>query len=120
VTFVDYAQRLAVPLWRKQSTGLPMDLQGFARRGSLTPILERLRDNPRVHIVHNADDILTTRQSIRRLEQALGPRLAVFPYGGHLGNLWYPDNKDYMLRIFGAASTSVRAVEGQRAAYTGN
>jgi hypothetical protein len=30
VTFVDYAERLAVPLWRKQSTGLPTDLQGFA------------------------------------------------------------------------------------------
>ena len=120
VTFVDYAERLAVPLWRKQSTGLPTDLQGFARRGSLTPILERLRGNPRVHIVHNADDILTTRQSIRRLEQALGPRLVVFPYGGHLGNLWYPDNKDYMLRIFGAASASARAVEDKRAAYTSN
>jgi hypothetical protein len=104
VTFVDYAERLAVPLWRQQDAGWPTDLRGFARRGSLTPILERLRSNPRVHIVHNADDVLTTRESIRQLEQALGPRVVVFPYGGHLGNLWYSDNKDYMLRIFGAAS----------------
>jgi len=104
VTFVDYAERLAVPLWRQQAAGSPTNLQGFARRGSLTPILERLRGNPRVHIVHNADDVLTTRQSIRQLEQALGARVVVFPYGGHLGNLWYADNKDYMLRIFGAAS----------------
>jgi hypothetical protein len=104
VTFVDYAERLAVPRWRQQGAGLPTDLQGFARRGSLTPILERLRGNPRVHIVQNADDVLTTRQSIRQLQQALGPRVVVFPYGGHLGNLWYSDNKDYMLRIFGAAS----------------
>src|SRR5690242_5630503 len=100
VTFVDYAERLAVPRWRQQGAGLPTDLQGFARRGSLTPILERLRGNPRVHIVQNADDVLTTRQSIRQLQQALGPRVVVFPYGGHLGNLWYSDNKDYMLRIF--------------------
>jgi hypothetical protein len=58
---------------------------------------------------------LTTRQSIRRLEQALGPRLAVFPYGGHLGNLWYPDNKDYMLRIplhqFGRSRASARRTQ---------
>src|SRR5260370_39438742 len=82
VTFVDYAERLAVPLWRQQGAGLPTDLQGFARRGSLTPILKQLRDNPRVHIVHNADDVLTTRQSIRPLEQALGARVGVVPYGG--------------------------------------
>jgi hypothetical protein len=116
VTFVDYAERLAVPRWRQQGAGLPTDLQGFSRRGSLTPILQRLRDNSRVHIVHNADDVLTTRQSIRQLAQALGPRVVVFPYGGHLGNLWYPDNKDYMLRIFRAAS--VRSAKGMREAHT--
>jgi hypothetical protein len=118
VTFVDYAERLAVPLWRQQAAGLPTNLQGFARRGSLTPILERLRGNPRVHIVHNADDVLTTRQSIRQLEQALGPRVVVFPYGGHLGNLWYADNKDYMLRIFGAAPASARSAQDKRAGHT--
>ena len=116
VTFVDYAERLAVPLWRQQGAGLPTDLQSFARRGSLTPILEQLRDNPRAHIVHNADDVLTTRQSIRQLEQALGARVVVFPYGGHLGNLWYSHNKDYTLRIFGAASA--RSDKDKREAYT--
>ena len=105
VTFVDYAERWGVPQWRQQGAGMPTDLKGLARQGSLTPILEQLRDNPRVHIVLNADDVLTTRQSIRQLEQALRARVVVFPYGGHLGNLWYSDNKDYMLRIFGAAST---------------
>jgi pimeloyl-ACP methyl ester carboxylesterase len=97
---------------------LPTDLRGFARRGSLTPILERLRGNPRVHIVHNADDVLTTRQSIRLLQQALGAQVVVFPYGGHLGNLWYSDNKDYMLRIFGAAPSRSASAKDMREAYT--
>ena len=118
VTFVDYAERLAVPRWRQQGAASPTDLQGFAQRGSLTSILAQLRDNPRVHIVHNADDVLTTRESIRQLEQALGPRMVVFPYGGHLGNLWYSDNKDYMLRIFGAVSA--RSAKDKRGAYTSN
>src|SRR5690242_16178960 len=30
VTFVDYAERLAVPLWRQQAGGTPADLQAFA------------------------------------------------------------------------------------------
>ena len=105
VTFVDYAERLAVPLWKQQEARPPTDLESFARRGSLTPILKRVRSNPRVHIVHNADDVLTTRQSIRDLKQALGAQVMVFQYGGHLGNVWYPDNKDYALRIFGAAAS---------------
>ena len=121
VTFVDYAERLAVPLWRQQQAdGTPTDLQGFARQGSLTPILEQLRGNPRVHIVHNADDILTTRQAIHQLQQALGPRVVVFPYGGHLGNVWYPENKDYMLRIFGVASARSASANEMREAYTSN
>jgi pimeloyl-ACP methyl ester carboxylesterase len=113
VTFVDYAERLAVPRWKQFGDGSQTDLKGFARRGSLSPILERLRGNPRVHIVHNADDVLTTRQSIRELKQALGARLTVFPYGGHLGNLWYPDNRDYALRVLGAMSP--RSIKGTTA-----
>jgi hypothetical protein len=108
VTFVDYAERLAVPLWTHQGGGFPTSLESLARRGSLAPILEQLRDNPRVHIVHNADDILTTPQSIRELKQTLGARVTVFPYGGHLGNVWYPDNRDYALRVLEARSPRYR------------
>jgi hypothetical protein len=58
--------------------------------------------------VHNADDILTTGQSIRELKQALGARVTLFPYDGHLGNLWYPDKRDYTLRVLGARSPRYR------------
>ena len=71
-------------------------------------ILDRLRGNPRVHIAHNADDPLTARQSILDLRRALGDQVTVFPHGGHLGNLWYPDNKELMLRILGANSDAGR------------
>lgn len=108
MTFVDYAERLAVPLWKHQGAGFPTSLESFARRGSLAPILEQLHRNPRVHIVHNADAVLTTTQSICELKQALGARVTVFPYGGHLGNVWYPDNRDYALRVLGARTPRYR------------
>ena len=108
VTFVEYAERLAAPRWKQQGAGFPANLESFARRGSLAPILEQLHSNPRVHIVHNADDVLTTPQSIRELKRALGARVTVFPHGGHLGNVWYPDNRDYALRVLGARSTTSR------------
>jgi pimeloyl-ACP methyl ester carboxylesterase len=105
---VDYAKRMVLPLWKQEGLQGRTDLEEFARRGSLAAILDRLRGNPRVHIAHNADDPLTARQSILELKKALGDQVTVFPYGGHLGNLWYPDNKELMLRILGATSGAVR------------
>jgi hypothetical protein len=26
--------------------------------------------------------------------------VTLYPYGGHLGNLWYPENKKTVLRFF--------------------
>jgi len=99
VTFADYAERMALPLWRREGAQGPANLKEFARRGSLTAIRNRLRSNPRVYIAHNADDPLTARQSILELQKILGDHMAVFPHGGHLGNLWYPDNQELMRRI---------------------
>lgn len=104
VTFVEYAERMAVPRWKQEGHQGRADLEEFARRGSLTAILDRLRGNPRVHIAHNADDPLTNRQSLLELKRALGDQVTLYPSGGHLGNLWYPDNKDMVLRILGARS----------------
>jgi hypothetical protein len=40
--------------------------------------------------MHNADDILADRASIEATKEAMGRQMTVYPYGGHLGNLWYP------------------------------
>jgi hypothetical protein len=29
----------------------------------------------------------------------LGDQVTLFPYGGHLGNIWYPENKKTVLRF---------------------
>jgi len=53
--------------------------------------------------MHNADDFLTNRKSIEDLKDALGDRVVLYPYGGHLGNIWYPQNKRDALEIFKSA-----------------
>jgi hypothetical protein len=65
----------------------------------MTRIVTRLRSNPKVHIMHNADDFMAERKSIVELKEALGDQVTLYPYGGHLG-IWYPENKDYFLRYF--------------------
>ncbi|MGH7824742.1 MAG: hypothetical protein ACREQ7_06155 [Candidatus Binatia bacterium] len=99
-TFTDYNEKIAVPVWRRQATEPQVDLDGYIKRGSLARILDRLRTNSKVHIMHNADDFLAERKSIEELKQALGDQVKLYPYGGHLGNLWFPENKEYALRLF--------------------
>ena len=100
-TFTDYNEKIAVPLWRRQTANPQADLASFIKRGSLAQILGRLRGNAKVRIMHNADDPLADRKSIEELKEALGDQVSLYPYGGHLGNLWFPENKEYVLRQFG-------------------
>jgi len=67
----------------------------------LAPILDRLRGNAKVHIMHNPDDFLPDKKSIEELKEALGDQVTLYPHGGHLGNLCFPENKEeYVLRLF--------------------
>jgi hypothetical protein len=99
-TLVDYHRRIAVPLWRKQLGDLQADPESLLQRSSLAAIMDRLRGNPKVHILHNVDDFLAERKSIEALKEALVDQVTLYPYGGHLGNIWYPENKKAVLRFF--------------------
>jgi hypothetical protein len=98
-TFTDYNEKVAVPLWRLHARESEAVLETFINRGSLARILDRLRGNSKVHITHNADDFLAERKSIEGLKEALGDQMTLYPYGGHLGNLWYSDNKALALKV---------------------
>ena len=100
VTFMDYRTRIAMPLWRLQAAEPQANLESFTKPGSLAPILDQLRGNAKVQIMHNADDVIADRKSIQVLKETLGDQVTLYPYGGHLGNLWYSENKEYVLRRF--------------------
>jgi predicted alpha/beta-fold hydrolase len=100
LTFSDYSEKIAVPLWRLQAAEPRTESESFWKRGSLAPILGRLRGYSPVQFMHNADDFIARRESIEELKAELGDQVMLYPYGGHLGNLWYPENKEYVLRYF--------------------
>jgi len=99
-TLTNYNQVIALPRWQKQIGDPQADLDTFTQRGSLAHIVNRLRNNPKVHILHNADDFLDERKSIEALKDTLGDRVTLYPHGGHLGNLWYSENKEYAIKFF--------------------
>jgi hypothetical protein len=97
-------EEIALPIWRRQATEPRADLATFLKRGSLASILDRLRGNPNVRIIHNADDFLADRPSLEELKDVLGDQMTLYPYGGHLGNLWYAENRESVLRFFQTVS----------------
>ncbi len=99
-TLMDYSEKIAAPSLARQAAGFPADTESMNRRGSMMAILERLRRNPRVHLMHNADDVLADPASIAEVKAAMGDRMIVYPLGGHLGNLWYCANREAILGLF--------------------
>ena len=108
LTLSDYNEKIGLPLWRRQVGESQVDLESLFERSSLTRILDQLRNNPRVNVVHNADDFLTEKKSIEGLKATLGDRMTLYPHGGHLGNLWYRQNKEDVLRLFSARSVTAQ------------
>jgi hypothetical protein len=113
-TLGDYHSKIAVPLWRKQLGDPRAEPESLLQRSSLAAIMDRLRSNPKVRILHNADDILSERKSIEALKSALGEQVTLYPYGGHLGNLWYPENKKTVLRFFQPYAETASSRDGTR------
>lgn len=100
MTLARYCDEIALPVWRLQAAEPHADLDSFFQRGSLASILERLRGNPRVHVVHNTDDPLVDRRSLEDLKEALGDQMTLYLHGGHLGNAWHPAHRELVLSFF--------------------
>src|SRR5207244_6524279 len=93
-----YSAKIALPRGRAQAGEADADLDSFVRGGSLAPILDRLRGNAKVRIMHNADDFLAERRATEALAEALSGQVTLYPYGGHLGNLWHRENQEAIMR----------------------
>ena len=80
---------------------LPYGIQGVRQIGinqlnqeaSLSALLPVLKNDPRIFVMHNEDDFILRNNDANLLEDTFGSRLRLYPVGGHMGNLWTPDNK---------------------------
>ncbi|HXJ81445.1 MAG TPA: hypothetical protein VMS64_22540 [Candidatus Methylomirabilis sp.] len=108
-TLADYTEKIVMPSLMRRASLQTDDVERLSDGGSLTAILDRLRDDPRVYIMYNADDVLADPGSINDLKAAMGDHMIVYPFGGHLGNLWYGRNKDAILAVFGSPTPAQRA-----------
>jgi hypothetical protein len=98
LSFLDYFNEYFYPYYREKRPGLTRD--ALIEAQSLKSIENYLVTSPKFGAMVNENDFVVTPEEISYLRQIFGTRVKVYPRGGHLGNLEYKDNLDYMVSFF--------------------
>ncbi|MHB0820779.1 serine/threonine protein kinase [Stutzerimonas stutzeri] len=93
-----YLTEQLIPMWRARQGG--GGLQQLIQQVSLYALEDYLRDNPRIGVMHNADDLILGPGDLGFLRRTFGERMRLYPRGGHCGNLDYRVNARHMLEFF--------------------
>lgn len=98
-SLMDYMGTFVIPRL-KRIGNKEMSLKALDKSNSIRGIKSVLENKQTVFLMHNLDDILVSAEDVAYLEKVFGERAVIYPHGGHLGNLWYPENKEHMLDVF--------------------
>jgi hypothetical protein len=96
--FLMYFEKMIVPWWQEQHPGDTRE--DLIHKVSLYAIEDYLRNNKSVGVMTNSDDIILGPGDIEYLQDVLGDRATIYPYGGHCGNMEYAQNVTDMLDFF--------------------
>lgn len=98
-TLMEYITKCLIPRIR-QVNDRTMTLDKLSTAGSLKSLETTLKNNKNIYLMHNLDDFLISGGDVAFLETVFDKRAIIYPRGGHLGNLWYPMNKQNILKVF--------------------
>jgi hypothetical protein len=83
--FSEYFTKVFAPYYLKyRPNSTPASLIADNR---LDVIGDALRNNPDYYAQANSDDLILDKRELAWLQDTLGPRIAVYDHGGHLGNI---------------------------------
>jgi hypothetical protein len=99
VGFMDYLKQLYYPYFKRRDPDLTE--ADLVAEGDLHAIAPYLRGSDKIGVTTNRDDIILAPGDLAYLQALFGPRLKVFPSGGHLGNLDYKPVAAYIGNFFG-------------------
>jgi pimeloyl-ACP methyl ester carboxylesterase len=98
LSFIDYFTEYLYPYFQIRRPGLTR--QAFIDSLSLKSIEGYLKSSIKFGVMANENDFILTRDELDYLRQLFGERAKFYPRGGHLGNLEYKENLDYMVAFF--------------------
>jgi len=104
LSFLDYFRGLFLPYFQAKDPSITEP--ELIRQMSLRSIDDYLRTSPKFGLIGNEDDIILLPGEIDYLRDLFGDRAKIFPYGGHCGNMAYPDNVKAMLDFFQASKVN--------------
>ncbi len=99
ISITDYIKKFLVPKLHQTNNNY-LSLKALDNLSSISGIKSELENKQTVLLMHNLDDILVSEEEIAYLEKIFGDRATIYPRGGHMGNLWYPDNKQHIVDVF--------------------
>jgi hypothetical protein len=99
LSFFQYFEEYLYPYFRSKRPGLTRDEMIQAQ--SLKSIEKYLMSNPKFGVMTNENDFILSASDRDYLRQLFGKQAKIYPRGGHLGNLEYPDNMEYIIGFIG-------------------
>ena len=98
LSFTDYFRGIFLPHFQAKDPSVT-EAQ-IIESMSLKAIEGYLRSSGKIGLIHNQDDIILAAGEIDYLRTLFGSRATIYPYGGHCGNMAYPDNVAAMIAYF--------------------
>jgi hypothetical protein len=95
LSFLDYFNEYFFPYFQSRHPGLSKEELLDAL--SLKNIESYLASSAKIGVITNEDDFILAPGELDYLHRVFGPRLKVYPRGGHLGNLEYRDNMAFLI-----------------------
>jgi hypothetical protein len=100
LTFIDYFNGMVLPYYQAKHPNVTAEQ--LIKKVTLREIDDYIRTSPKFGLVGNEDDIILLPGEIDYLRDLFGSRAHIYPYGGHCGNMSYPENVTRMVDFFQA------------------
>ncbi len=95
LSFLDYFNEYFVPYFKSRQPKLTRE--ELVEALSIKSIESYLASSAKIGVITNEDDFILAPGELDYLRRVFGPRLKVYPSGGHLGNLEYRDNMAFLI-----------------------
>lgn len=95
LSFLDYFNEYFFPYFQSRRPGLTKE--ALLEALSLRSIESYLASSPKIGVITNENDFIMGPGELDYLRRVFGPRLKVYPSGGHLGNLEYRENMAFLI-----------------------
>lgn len=99
ISFTDYMNRLVLPM----AQGLKEQnypLEDLNRDSSIYQFADLIKNDSKIFLAHSQDDFLLKEGDLQWIAQTFGPRAVIFPYGGHCGNIGFPQFSSLLQQAF--------------------